>query len=353
MDIQDIRREIDRIDFEMVRLLKTRMEFALKTRKFKRDITDNSRETEVLQRVQGHARAMGLLSPDFASELFTRIIQESKTLQSHGYRLAGFQGEHGAYSEVAARHFDATLIFIPCMEFADVFEGVCDDYFDFGVVPVENSLGGAITQVNELLIDTELQIINEVKLPVHHCLLTLPETDYREIRTVYSHPQALTQCRDFLNRNHLEPIPFYDTAGAASMISMERPKAAAAIASELCAEIYNLEIIKQNIEDHAENQTRFLVLSKQTPETPGNKCSIIFSARHRAGALFEILKLFADAHINLTRIESMPNRNDPGNYYFFLDFEGNQHDAQITNVLMELQKNTIMYKFLGCYQEVK
>ena len=351
MDIHDLRQEIDRLDFELLKLIKTRMEFALKIRKFKTDITDPTREEKVLQRVKTHAEALGLLEAEFAEHLFAGIIEASKVLQAKGYLLAGFQGEHGAYSEVAARQYNPHLAYIPCVEFADVFEGVEAGYLDLGVVPVENTLGGAITQVNELLIETDLKIIGEVKIPVHHCLLTLPDTDYREIRVVYSHPQALTQCRNFLNRNHLEARPYYDTAGAAKMLSTERPTAAAAIASELCAEIYNLEIIKERIEDHEENKTRFLVLSKQELAESGAKCSIIFSAVHRAGALFQILRLFAEAGINLTRIESMPNREDPGNYYFFLDFEGNSNDPNIRNVLGHVMNNARMYKFLGCYKE--
>jgi prephenate dehydratase/chorismate mutase len=353
MDIYDLRQEIDRIDFELLKLIKTRMEMALKIRKFKADITDSTREEEVIHRVKSHSEALGLLTPEFSGHLFSRIIEESKVLQSKGYLLAGFQGEHGAYSEVAARTYDHNLAYIPCVEFADVFEGVEEGHLDLGVVPVENSLGGAITQVNELLIETNLKIIGEVKIPVHHCLLTLPETDYRELRVVYSHPQALTQCRDFLTRNHLEPRPFYNTAGAARMLSIDRPKASAAIASELCAEIYNLEIIKEEIEDHEENKTRFLVISKCGLDEPGKKCSIIFSTIHRAGALFEILRIFAEAEINLTRIESMPNREDPGNYYFFLDFEGDVNNKKVQDVLDDLKGHTLMYKFLGCYKEMK
>jgi prephenate dehydratase/chorismate mutase len=353
MDIHDLRLEINRIDFELLKLVKTRMEIGLKIRKFKTDVTDPKREKEVINRIVAHSKALGLLRPEFAEHLFSRLIKESKELQSKGYLLAGFQGEHGAYSEVAARKYNCNFAYIPCLEFADVFEGVAEGYLDLGVVPVENSLGGAITQVNELLIETDLNIISEVKIPVHHCLLALPETNYREIRVVYSHPQALTQCRDFLTRNHLEPRPYYDTAGAARMLSTDRPKAAAAIASELCSEIYNLEVIKERIEDHEENKTRFLVLSKHEHKEPGTKCSIIFSAVHRAGALFEVLKIFAESGINLTRIESMPNREDPGNYYFFLDFEGDINDEKIKNTLDNVTKNTIMYKFLGCYKEVK
>jgi prephenate dehydratase/chorismate mutase/prephenate dehydratase len=353
MDIQDLRQQIDRIDFELIKLLKTRMEVALKTKKFKADITDSSREDQVIERVKSHSEALGLLPPKFSEQLFRRIMEESKKLQAKGYLLIGFQGEHGAYSEVAARRYNSALAYIPCVEFADVFEGVEDGHLDIGVVPVENSLGGAITQVNELLIDTSLHIVGEVKIPVHHCLLTLPETDYREIRVVYSHPQALTQCRDFLNRNRLEPRPYYDTAGAARMIATERPKAAAAVASTLCAEIYNLEVIKEEIEDHEENQTRFLLISREASDEQGTKCSIIFSAAHKAGSLFEILRVFAESRVNLTRIESMPNREDPGNYYFFVDFEGDIHDEKIQQVLEDVQKNTMMYKFLGCYGEVK
>ena len=348
-----MREKIDRVDFELLKLIQTRMEIALKTRKFKMDVVDSKREEEVLNRVVSHSKALGLVSPEFTEYLFSKIIAESKQLQSKGYRLAGFQGEHGAFSEVAARKYDLELVYIPCVEFADFFEGFTEGYLDFGIVPVENSLGGAITQVNELLIETPLKIISEVKIPVHHCLLTLPETDYREIRVVYSHPQALTQCRNFLSRNHLEAQPYYDTAGAARMLSMERPKATAAIASELCAEIYDLEIIKENIEDHEENKTRFLVLSKHDLDEPGTKCSIIFSAAHRAGSLFAVLKIFAEGGINLTRIESMPNREDPGNYYFFLDFEGDIRDEKIKQVLEAVVQHTIMYKFLGCYKEVK
>ncbi len=352
MDIHELREAIDRIDFELLKLLKTRMETALKLRKLKPGITDSSREEKVISRVKTHAEALGLFTPEFAEQLFAGIIKESKSLQAQGQGLMGFQGEHGAYSEVAARAYNSNLVYLPCVEFADVFDGVKDGNIDLGIVPVENSLGGAITQVNELLIETDLKIIGEVKISVHHCLLTLPDTDHREIRVVYSHPQALSQCRNFLARNHLEARPYYDTAGSARMLSVDRPKAAAVIASELCGEVYNLEIIKERIEDHEENRTRFLVLSTHELDEPGTKCSIIFSAAHRAGSLFAILKIFADANINLTRIESMPNREDPGNYHFFLDFEGDVANENVQNVLHDIIENTSMYKFLGCYKEM-
>ena len=352
--LRELREDIDRLDFELLKLLRTRMETALKIRKFKTadEILDASREQQVIERVMRHTQALGLLSPEFTQHLFAKIIEESRDIQAKGHHLIGFQGEHGAYSEVAARTYNSELVYIPCPEFADVFESVGKGYLDLGIVPVENTLGGAITQVNELLINTELHLIGEIKIPIHHCLLALPGTDHREIRMAYSHPQGLTQCRDFLARNHLEPRPYYDTAGAAKMLSIERPKASAAIASALCADIYNLDIIKERIEDHEENKTRFLVISREKPEDTGTKCSVIFSVAHHAGALFEIVRVFAESSINLTRIESMPNRDNPGNYYFFLDFEGNILDPKVLHALEVMQQHTMMYKFLGCYKEV-
>jgi prephenate dehydratase len=214
---------------------------------------------------------------------------------------------------------------------------------------VENSLEGAVTQVNDLLTTTGLNVIGEVKVDVNHCLLATEVTDYREIRVVYSHPQALAQCRDFLMRNKLEPRPYYDTAGAAKMLARENPKAAAAIASSLCAELYNLDIIKEGIEDGPSNSTRFLLLSREPYAGQGSKTSIIFAVAHEAGQLYEVLKLFADAEINLTRISSMPLRSDPSNYSFFLDFEGSEKDEKVMEVMGKVEKMSISLKNLGSY----
>ena len=135
------------------------------------------------------------------------------------------------------------------------------------------------------------------------------------------------------------------------MLINEQPRASAVIASKMCANLYNLEIIKENIENNKGNYTRFLILSKKPPKDKGSKCTIIFVAEHKAGALFSILELFAKAKINLTRIESMPIRDLSGNYYFFLDFDGNEKEKHITKVLQNVKSNTVKYRFLGCYSE--
>ncbi|VVB98330.1 Prephenate dehydratase [uncultured archaeon] len=350
MELEEMRRKIESADYGILKLLNERMEAAVRLRKLKTSIADPEREKEVLKYVRAHSRNM--LNPDFSEKLFRLIMEESKALQAREGKLAGFQGEHGAYSEVAALSYDSRFIPMPCTEFNEVFEGVKKGQLDFGLVPVENSLEGAIAQVNDLLIETDLKIAGEISIPIHHNLLALPGTDYRDIRAVYSHPQALAQCRGFISRNKLEPKPFYDTAGAAKMLSEERMKGAAVIASALCAELYNLEIIKENIEDHGSNSTRFLVLAKEAGREQGDKCSIIFSTKHEAGALFRILKVFADAGINLTRIESRRIR-DERKYAFLLDFQGSDKDEKVRKALSAVESESAMYKFMGCYKEVR
>jgi prephenate dehydratase/chorismate mutase len=347
MKLNEIRGKIDKIDRELLVLLQERMGLALRSKKFKESVSDPAREEALLARVE--RLSLDLVERSFTRQLLKTIIEESKRLQDEDRKLAAFQGEHGAYGEVAARQLVPAGAYIPCMEFVDVFRGVEEGHFDLGVVPVENSLEGAVTQVNDLLTTTDLKVIGEAKIPVTHCLLAVETTDYREIRVVYSHPQALAQCRGFLARNHLEPHPYYDTAGAAKMLARENPKASAAIASSLCAELYDLEILKEGIEDGPSNTTRFLLLARDPYLDGGDKTSVIFATRHEAGQLFGVLRLFAEADINLTRIASMPLRSDPGNYCFFLDFEGSQKDEKVIRVLGQMKEMTISMKNLGSY----
>ncbi|UCF93678.1 MAG: prephenate dehydratase [Desulfobacterales bacterium] len=347
MKLEEIRQKMDKIDRELLVLLQERMGLAVRSKKFQETASDPEAEESLLARVE--RMNLDLIERSFTRQLLKTIIKESKRLQEEDRQLVAFQGEHGAYSEVAARRLVAGGAYIPCLEFADVFRGVEEGHFDLGVVPVENSLEGAVTQVNDLLTTTTLKVAGEIKVSVNHCLLATEVTDYREIRLVYSHPQALAQCRGFLARNKLEPRPFYDTAGAAKMLARENPKAAAAIASALCAELYDLEIIKEGIEDGPSNSTRFLLLSREPYTDAGDKTSLIFAVAHEAGQLYGVLKLFAEANINLTRIASMPLRSDPSNYSFFLDFEGSDKDEHVVEVLKRMEDLSISMKSLGSY----
>lgn len=340
------RKKMDALDRELIQMLESRVELSLRFAKL--ETTDTGSEVEkAVDGVVG--RCAGLVNGAFVSDIYHRILRESDRLRLNKTQMVGFQGEHGAYGEVASRMLVPGGVYMPCLEFVDVFDGVENNLFDLGVVPVENSLEGAVTQVNDLLTTTRLKVIGEVKVPIHHCLLAPHGTRLEDIRIVYSHPQALAQCRKFLLKHRFEARPFYDTAGAAKMIDRERPMATAAIASELCAKLYGMCIVEKGIEDLDSNATRFQLIAKQPLQQGGDKCSIIFAVKHASGALQSVLTLFSEAEINLTRIASTPRKGDPGNYTFFLDFEGSESDPKIRRVLDEVERRAKEMLFLGCY----
>ena len=348
MELKWVREGIDLIDADVVALLRKRFELAVRAGKLKRDVTDNTREAQVIENVR--RMAGGLVAPEFMEKIYREVIIEASRQEHADYDLIGFQGEHGAYSEMAALEYDADAAPIPCEDFSDVFEGVKSGALTRGVVPIENSIGGNITEVEDLLISSELSVVGEVYVPVHHCLLAVPETDYRDVRVVYSHPQALSQCKDFLARNKLEGRAFYNTAGAAKMLSRERPIGTAVLASRLCADLYGLEILKESVENNQANTTRFLVIAKEPLKGQGNKCSIAFVTGHKPGALYSFLKAFYEADINLTRIESRPAR-EPGSVAFLLDFQGSDETESVKKVLAAVREGCTQFRLLGCYRE--
>ncbi len=350
MTLDEIRRKINTIDFELLKLLNTRMEYALRTTTLKKGITDSKREDQVLDYIQTHSQ--GLIQPEFCRSLFLQIIRESKRLQGDHLRLIGFQGEHGSFSEVAAMSYNPELFCISCNSVGEIFRGVENEFFDYGIVPVESSLGGTVMEVNEFLADPvlKMQIVGEIRFPISYSLLALPDIDPEEIRVVYSSSTTLSHCSEYIRANRLEARPFYGTAASAKMLQKDRPEASSAIASRFCSDYYNLKIVKEEIEDNPGNMTRFLVISRKVKLSSGNKCSVVFMTEHRAGALVEILGDFAEAGMNLTRIESMPKRNDPGNYQFFLDFVGSSDDPAVKDILHKVERKTATFKLLGCYQ---
>ncbi len=349
MNLKEIRNNIDSIDQQIVILLRHRLEYALQAGKHKNAIHDPSREESVYNNVT--AQASSLMQDKFIRRLYENIITECKELQHRGLKLVGFQGEHGAWSEIAIHSLGNSTVPVPCLEFADVFAGVANHDFEFGMVPIENSLEGSVTEVNDLLVETDLKIVAEAVIPIHHNLLALPGTSHQEIKSVYSHPQALGQCRAFLSRNKLEPRPFYDTAGAARWLAREQQPGAAVIASRLAAELHGLVIVKENIEDHPQNATRFVMLATEPATGKANKCTVSFSTQHRVGALFDILRIFKESNINLTRIESRPIRKNPGAFAFLVDFQGSPDSDVIRKTLGQVEQSTIRFKNLGFYEE--
>jgi len=262
-----------------------------------------------------------------------------------------FQGEHGAYSEQAARQFFGDEVeTLPQRSFADIFAAVSRGDAEHGVLPIENSVAGSINTAYDLLLESDLKIEGEIFLRVRHCLLSLPGTTIEGITKVRSHPQALAQCERYIDARGWEAEPGYDTAGSAKELA-ERPEpGVAVIASSLAAEIYGLTILDRGIEDYPFNYTRFFVLGNSTPSpAERNKTSLVFAVRHRPGALYESLGEFATRGINLTKLESRPRRNRAWEYVFYLDFEGHASEAPCQEALLGLLEKATFVKVIGSY----
>jgi len=266
------------------------------------------------------------------------------------------QGARYAFSEMATRQFFGDDVeIVSCRAFDDVFDTVIAENADYGVIPIENSLTGSIHRVYDLLLMHDLIIVGEVSLRIEQHLIAHPGVALEDIRTIYSHPQALEQSRNFLmSLKNVEAVASYDTAGSVKMIRDENMRDAAAIGSRWAAEDYGMQILKAEIEDIPENYTRFYVLSRQ-PKTFGeaNKTSIVFSMKSIPGALFKSLSVFALRDIDLLRIESRPLRGRPWDYIFYLDFAGSMAEERCQNAIRHLEEITTQLKVLGSYPAAK
>jgi prephenate dehydratase len=272
-----------------------------------------------------------------------------------------FQGERGAYSEVASFSFFGKIKIetIPCPTFTDTLKNTESDVSDYSILPIENSLEGSVGESNDLLLSTKLNAVGEIYHRIHHCLIGTGSV--RDIDTVYSHPQALGQCRKFIQENSLGTIPTYDTAGSVKIIKNLNKNNVACIASNNAAEIFDVPIIQEGVEDNVNNYTRFLIFSRENNEqlvqngskVENSKTSIIFSVKHEAGTLYQIIKEFYQNKINLTKIESRPDKNTPWQYNFYVDFVGHQDDSLIKDVLQKLRNHSTFLKILGSYPTAK
>jgi prephenate dehydratase len=278
-------------------------------------------------------------------------LTQGKTLKP----LVAFQGVQGAYSEQAIRqHFGDAADVYPCPTLNDLFDAILSNKVLYAMLPVENALAGAVSQAYELLMDADLRIQAEVILHVHHSLLAPQGTELSDVKQVYSHPQALAQCEQFLKRNGIKPVPRYDTAGSARDLAEKPEPHTAAIASALAGQLYNLKLLAYEIEDVPFNFTRFFLLGHDDPALGEyNKTSLIFATRNRPAALYECLGEFAQRGLNLTKIESRPRRNRPWEPVFYLDFEGHWQDPNCQEALARLLQRASFVKMLGSYPAVR
>ena len=264
-----------------------------------------------------------------------------------------FQGERGSFSEEAAcKLLGKGVRGIPCETFAATFRAVSRGRANCCLVPIANTLAGSIYENYDHLLENRLQIIGEVNLRIVHNLIAFSGTTLAGCRKVYSHPVALAQCTRFLSKHRrIEKIPFYDTAGSVRMLAEKKIKGAAGIASRLAAAYYKGRILRTHLEDHRENYTRFLLLSKSSKSPPkGDKTSLVFSTRNIPGALFKCLSVFALREIDLTKIESRPLRGRPWEYLFYVDFAGHRNDEKSKNALSPLGEVVNFLRILGCYK---
>lgn len=263
-----------------------------------------------------------------------------------------FLGPPATFSHMACiQHFGGAVHLLPENTIQDVFEAVEREKADYGVVPVENSTEGPVSLTLDRFISSEAKIYAEIMTKISHDLLSL-SGNAGEVQRIYSHPQALSQCREWLRKNF--PHVLLEEAGStakAAQLAMQDPKAAA-IASSLAASLYGLKAVVFQIEDHLNNATRFLVLGRQEAKRTGrDKTSVLFIVSHAPGTLFRVLQVFYEKGINLTKIESRPNKGKPWEYIFFIDFEGHATDPHVAQALHEVKEHVLFVKLLGSYPQ--
>ena len=262
----------------------------------------------------------------------------------------GYQGEPGAYSELAVHVLFPDVEAEPHRTVRAVFDAVTGGAIDRAVVPLENTLAGSINETYDLLARGDTHIVGEVVVAVDHALLALPGASLEDVRVVSSHPQALAQCDEYLAELDVELVPVYDTAGAAKRIAEGGFVGEAAVASERAAAVYGLEVLARHIQTNEENQTRFVAIATDAePIGPANKTSLILVAGHKPGALYHCLKPFAERDVNLSKLESRPVGHTPWKYRFFLDVDAGTDDGALAAALDELREEAEKVQVLGSY----
>ena len=363
--IKKYRAKIDAIDEKIIKLLNQRAKLALQIgtakRKGRQDAYAPDREQQVLKNL---AKVKGGPFPDqVLRNIYREVISACRALQSP--MMVAYLGPEATFTHSATlKHFGQSTRMVPEMTINSVFEAVESAEADYGVVPIENSTEGVVTSTMDRLIESPLQICGEVLLPVNHYLLGRKKAIKPE--QIYSHPQAMAQCRAWLERHYPNvPLTPVDSTGHAAQLASEDGKAYA-IGSELAAGHYNLKVINAKIEDHPNNMTRFLVLGTKGPKRSGqDKTSLVFAVKDEPGILYKMLGPFETAGINLSKIESRPmvrldaskaktrKSADRWEYAFFIDLDGHIQTRKVKQAVEQLEKKCQFLKVLGSYPRGK
>lgn len=386
LDLGKIRDEIDEIDRELVRLFELRMDTVINVAKYKeknnQPVLDKSREVLVIEKAKSFLKDEHYNQP--IEEFFENLMAISRKLQAQlifsGIReenpkeeILGqvevskstsdlekdhikvcYQGVPGAFSESALiSYFGEDTKRMNVEDFEDVFKALKDEKCDYGILPIENSSTGGVSEVSDLLRKYGLYIVAEKSIKIEQNLLGLKDASLGDIKEVYSHPQGLGQSSEFLKSNkNMVAMPYRNTAESAKLISETKDKSKGAIASTRAAELYGLKILAENINNNHNNHTRFIVIGKDLEVTDeSNKISIVFSAPHRPGALYSALSHFAENSMNMLRIESRPIAEKSWEYFFYIDLEGNINDDRVKYVIEKIKENSMYFKLLGNYKK--
>ena len=374
-DLRELRERIDAVDCEMVRLFEARMaiceEVAALKAKTDRKVYDREREEQKLQKVRSLAH--GEFNKKGVDELYRQLMGMSRRRQyailEQGHSSGRipfievdqldrenihvvYQGVEGAYSHAAMQtYFGKGTESFHVRKFRDAMEAIADGSADYAVLPIENTTAGIVADNFDLLVDFENYIVAEQIIPVEHVLMAAPGTAIEEIRKVFSHPQALSQCEGLFSRHpDWQAVAYDNTALAARKIAGDKKKDEAAIGSRFAAEHFGLEVLQEHVNDMEENATRFMIVTNQRIFVKGaKKITICFELPHSSGTLYNILSNFIYNDVNMTHIESRPIPGRNWEYRFFIDFEGNLNDASVRSALRGIRQEAIHMKILGNY----
>ncbi|HPB68480.1 MAG TPA: prephenate dehydratase [Candidatus Omnitrophota bacterium] len=349
MSLIELRKKIDQLDEKIVALLNLRAQVSLEIGREKartqKGVFAPDREIKVFKKIR--SLNQGPMKDEGLEAIYREIMSGSLSLEKD-VQIA-YMGPQASFSHLAARRrFGSQVGYVACENISDVFHTVESGDCDYGVVPIENTIEGAVNHTFDLFVDSELKICSQILLDVSHNLLAKSGTS--DIKRVYSNPMVFGQCRNWLVANlpHAELMEVVSTTRAAQMASKEEN--AACIASLMAAQIYDLRVLHKDIEDRPYNITRFLVIAQtDVPPTGHDRTSILFSIKDRMGALHDMLTPFYSNKINLTKIESRPSKRKAWDYYFFVDFEGHREDRHVKRALAGLEDMCKYLKILGSY----
>jgi len=349
MSLEELRKKIDTIDERLVELINERAQIVVEVGKLKQagdePIYVPHREKAVLDKIADLNK--GPL-PDKTLQAIWRELMSGSFVLERPLRI-GYLGPQGSFSHNAAiLKFGQSVDYEALADIRGIFEEVSKGHCDFGIVPIENSAGGGVRESLDAFVETDVMICAEANMAIHHNLLA--NCPMSEIKRIYSQPEIFAQCRNWLSVTFEEAktVPVASSAKAAQMAAEE--EGAAAIASAVAAEIYGLKTLCQNIEDIANNITRFLIISRQDAMPSGDdKTVILFSTQHKTGALVDVLNVFRECGINMTNIGSRPNKKREWEYYFFVDFLGHREDENVKKALGEAKQHCLQLSVLGSF----